>query len=58
MCELHTAATITNMNEDTCELELRPTHNFFFSFLLYLAALTELQKEKKSIRAEPCYICE
>ena len=57
MCELHTAATITNMYEDTCMLELRPTHEFF-SFLLYLAALTELQKEKKSIRAEPRYICE
>ena len=57
MCELHTAATITNMYEDMCVLELRPTHEFF-SFLLYLAALTELQKEKKSIRAEPRYICE
>ena len=57
MCELHTAATITNMYEDTCMLELRPTHEFF-SILLYLAALTELQKEKKSIKAEPHYICE
>ena len=56
MCELHTAATITNMYEDTCVFELRPTHDFF-SFLLYLAALTELQKEK-SIKAEPRYICE
>ena len=45
MCELHTAATITNMHEDMCVLELRPTHEFF-TFLLYLAALTELQKEK------------
>ena len=46
MCELHTAATITNMYEDTCMLELRPTHKFF-SFLLYLAALTKLQKRRR-----------
>ena len=46
MCELHTAATITNMYENTCMLELRPTHEFF-SFLLYLAALTELQKRRR-----------
>ena len=45
------------MYEDTCVLELRPIQEFF-SFLLYLAALTELQKEKKSIKAEPRYICE
>ena len=46
MCELHTAATITNMYEDTCVLELRPTHNFF-SFLLYLAALTASKREEE-----------
>ena len=48
MCQLHTAATITNMYEDTCVLEVRPTHDFFHVYFILQLWLSFKKRRKVS----------